>query len=70
MFGYTIALTTDVEKFYKVCDHIEKNLGLIGIKKQASLEDVDGTLIQVYDLLRRYSRAQQKGNSRIRQESA
>ena len=51
MFGYTIALTTDAEKFYEVCDHIETNLGLIGIKKEALLEDVDGTLIQGYDFL-------------------
>lgn len=47
MFEYNICDMADDEIFRKQCVAIEKNI--IPLKKEKLLEDVDGTLIQIYD---------------------
>ena len=46
MFSYNIAKNADKKAFDKACSLIESELR--GIQKERILEDVDGTLIQVY----------------------
>ena len=46
MFSYNIHKEADAKAFERACTRIEK--GVPGIKKDKILEDVDGTLIQVY----------------------
>lgn len=45
MFSYTISETATKEVFTQVCKTIEKH---ICCDKEALIEDVDGTLIQIY----------------------
>ena len=46
MFSYTIAKNADRKAFDRTCALIESNVK--DIKKEKVLEDVDGTLIQIY----------------------
>lgn len=46
MFSYNISKNADKKAFDKACSAIESKLN--GIKKEELLEDVDGTLIQIY----------------------
>lgn len=48
MFGYTISFETSEKKFYEVCQLLESRFEAEKIKKLKLLEDVDGSLIQVY----------------------
>lgn len=47
MYEYYICDTADDEIFRKQCASIEKNIA--PLKKEKLLEDVDGSLIQIYD---------------------
>lgn len=47
MFEYYICNVTDDDIFKRQCAAIEKNI--TPLKKEKLLEDVDGTLIQIYD---------------------
>lgn len=47
MFEYYICNAADNEIFQKQCAAIEKNIA--PLSKEKLLEDVDGTLIQIYD---------------------
>lgn len=47
MFEYYICNAADDEIFQKQCAAIEKNIAPLSMEKL--LEDVDGTLIQIYD---------------------
>lgn len=47
MFEYYICNAADDEIFQKQCAAIEKNIA--PLSKEKLLEDVDGTLIQIYD---------------------
>ena len=47
MFDYTIAKNTSNEEYIKTCELIEKSLG---IKKSMSATDVDGSLVQTYNI--------------------
>lgn len=47
MFEYSISNQTDSDLFYRQCSALEK--AMPGIKKAKLLEDVDGSLIQVYE---------------------
>lgn len=46
MFDYNICTVADRELFYKQCKAIEKNIP--NLTKDEILEDVDGTLTQIY----------------------
>lgn len=46
MFSYTISKAASEKEFKKACRLLEERLE--GIKKDKMLEDVDGTVIQVY----------------------
>lgn len=48
MFSYNISKNADKKSFDKACSAIESKLN--GIKKEKLLEDVDGTLIQIYNM--------------------
>lgn len=45
-FYYLICDTPDDDLFYRQCAALEKNI--TGLQKDSILEDVDGSLIQVY----------------------
>lgn len=46
MYHYTICNMPDEELFYKQCAALEKNIP--GLEKEPLLEDVDGSLTQLY----------------------
>lgn len=46
MFTYNISKNADAEAFCRICSIIESSC--MGLKKEALLEDVDGTQIQIY----------------------
>lgn len=46
MFEYNICNQADAELFCKQCKAIEDNIGFL--KKDSLMEDVDGSLIQIY----------------------
>lgn len=46
MFSYTIAKNADRKAFARVCNLIESKIK--NIEKEELLEDVDGSLIQIY----------------------
>ena len=48
MFSYNISKTADAEAFRKVCANIESKVR--NAKKEELLIDVDGTLIQIYNI--------------------
>lgn len=46
MFSYNISAKASEKEFKKACEKIEKEL--VKIEKENILEDVDGSLIQIY----------------------
>ena len=51
MFGYTISIETNENKFYEICKTLETKLNMTNQNKEKMLEDVDGTIIQIYWVL-------------------
>jgi hypothetical protein len=47
LFGYTVALEPNKAVFYMICGLIEKKCA--NLQKEQMLEDVDGSLIQVFN---------------------
>ena len=48
MYTYNIMKQADEKIFYNICKRIEA--GIKNVEKKQLLEDVDGTLIQLYDI--------------------
>ena len=48
MYTYNIMKQADEKIFYNICKRIEA--GIENVEKKQLLEDVDGTLIQLYDI--------------------
>lgn len=51
MFGYTISIETNENRFYEICKILEVRLNMSTENKEKMLEDVDGTIIQTYWVL-------------------
>ena len=48
MYTYNIMKQADEKIFYNICKRIEA--GIENVEKKQLLEDVDGTLVQLYDI--------------------